>query len=87
MPSKNVLPELAESVVYGEIFEWLSREGDPSRKEQPFVEVMADKVTVELLSPYKGVSIKNLVKEGDVVKVHAPIANIAGPGEVADSGA
>jgi pyruvate dehydrogenase E2 component (dihydrolipoamide acetyltransferase) len=48
---------------------------------------MADNVSVELLSPYEGVSIKNLVKEGDVVKVHAPIANMAGPGEVADSGA
>lgn len=85
MPREIVLPELAESVVEGEILKWLVNEGDLLKKDQPFVEVMTDKVTVELPSPYEGVLIKKLVKEGDVVKVHAPIATIAEPGEVAQT--
>jgi len=82
MPKEIVLPELAESVVEGEILKWLVEEGQPLKKDQPFVEVMTDKVTVELPSPYEGVLLQKLVKEGDVVAVHAPIATIAEPGEV-----
>ncbi|MER3444890.1 MAG: branched-chain alpha-keto acid dehydrogenase subunit E2, partial [Meiothermus sp.] len=85
MPKEIVLPELAESVVEGEILKWLVNEGDLLKKDQPFVEVMTDKVTVELPSPYEGVLIKKLVKEGDVVPVHAPIATLAEPGEVAQT--
>jgi len=83
MPKEVVLPELAESVVEGEILRWLVNEGEALKKDQPFVEVMTDKVTVELPSPYEGVLLQKLVKEGDVVPVHAPIALIAEPGEVA----
>lgn len=81
MPKEVVLPELAESVVEGEILKWLVEEGDPVALEQPIVEVMTDKVTVELPSPHAGTLQKQLVKEGDVVAVHAPIALIAEAGE------
>ncbi len=83
MPKEVVLPELAESVVEGEILRWLVNEGDALQKDQPFVEVMTDKVTVELPSPLAGVLLQKLVKEGDVVPVHAPIALVAEPGEAA----
>ncbi|GAA5334195.1 dihydrolipoamide acetyltransferase family protein [Thermus hydrothermalis] len=83
MPKEILMPELAESVVEGEILKWLVEEGDYLKKDQPFVEVMTDKVTVELPSPYEGVLLKKLAKEGEVVKVHAPIALIAEPGEMA----
>ncbi|MFN3179219.1 MAG: dihydrolipoamide acetyltransferase family protein [Thermus sp.] len=81
MPKEILMPELAESVVEGEILKWLVEEGDYLKKDQPFVEVMTDKVTVELPSPYEGVLLKKLAKEGEVVKVHAPIALLAEPGE------
>lgn len=83
MPKEVVLPELAESVVEGEILRWLVSEGDFLQKDQPFVEVMTDKVTVELPSPHEGVLLQKLVKEGEVVPVHTPIALIAEPKEVA----
>ncbi|MDW8089962.1 MAG: dihydrolipoamide acetyltransferase family protein [Meiothermus sp.] len=83
MPKEVVLPELAESVVEGEVLRWLVNEGEPLKKDQPFVEVMTDKVTVELPSPYEGVLLQKLVKEGEVVPVHTPIALIAEPGEAA----
>ena len=84
MPKEILMPELAESVVEGEILRWLVEEGDYLKKDQPFVEVMTDKVTVELPSPYEGVLLKKLAKEGEVVKVHAPIALIAEPGEAVE---
>ncbi|WP_288481559.1 dihydrolipoamide acetyltransferase family protein [uncultured Deinococcus sp.] len=71
-----LLPELAESVVEGEILKWLVAEGDDIALEQPLCEVMTDKVTVELPSPVAGVLHKRLAQEGDVVAVHAAIAVI-----------
>ena len=68
-----LLPELAESVVEGEILKWLVQEGDTIALEQPLCEVMTDKVTVELPSPVAGVLSKRLAGEGDVVAVHAEI--------------
>lgn len=71
-----LLPELAESVVEGEILKWLVSEGDTIALEQPLCEVMTDKVTVELPSPVAGVLHRRLAGEGDVVAVHAAIALI-----------
>ena len=77
MPRELVLPELAESVIEGEIVKWLVAEGERVEEDQPVVEVMTDKVTVELPSPFAGVLETQLVAEGDVVAVHAPIARFA----------
>jgi len=90
-----LLPELAESVVEGEILKWMVNEGDTIALEQPIVEVMTDKVTVELPATFAGVLVKKLVQEGAVVAVHAPIAQIddgvggaaAAPSSVAPAGA
>lgn len=71
------LPELAESVVEGEIVRWLVEEGERVELDQPVVEVMTDKVTVELPSPFAGVLLERLVGEGDVVAVNAPIARFS----------
>lgn len=71
------LPELAESVVEGEIIKWLVAEGETVEADQPIVEVMTDKVTVELPSPFAGVLEKHLAQEGDVVAVDAPIAQFS----------
>jgi pyruvate dehydrogenase E2 component (dihydrolipoamide acetyltransferase) len=83
MPREFLLPELAESVVEGEIMKWLVAEGERVSEDQPIVEVMTDKVTVELPSPYNAVLEKRLVAEGDIVPVQAPIA-LFSDGERAD---
>lgn len=74
MPKEFLMPELAESVVEGEIVKWLIDEGSQVNIDDPLVEVMTDKVTVELPSPYAGVLERQLAKEGEIVAVHAPIA-------------
>ncbi len=76
------MPELAESVVEGEILKWLVNEGDEIKLDEPIVEVMTDKVTVELPSPFAGKLEKKLALDGAVVAVHAPIAVFA---DLADS--
>ncbi|WP_026332548.1 dihydrolipoamide acetyltransferase family protein [Deinococcus apachensis] len=81
-----LLPELAESVVEGEILKWLVQEGETVALEQPLCEVMTDKVTVELPSPYAGVLERRLANEGDVVAVHAPIAVIVEAGAATSGG-
>ncbi|MGY2894258.1 dihydrolipoamide acetyltransferase family protein [Deinococcus sp. UYEF24] len=77
MSKQLLLPELAESVVEGEILKWLIQEGERVELEQPICEVMTDKVTVELPSPYAGILEKHLAPEGAVVAVHAAIALIS----------
>ncbi len=87
MSKQLLLPELAESVVEGEILRWLVQEGEPVALEQPVCEVMTDKVTVELPSPYAGILEKQLAPEGAVVAVHAPIALISeAPEQSAEAG-
>ncbi|MEX2502695.1 MAG: dihydrolipoamide acetyltransferase family protein [Trueperaceae bacterium] len=84
------LPELAESVVEGEIVAWLVGEGEPVALDQPLVEVMTDKVTVEIPSPFEGVLEAQLAQAGDVLPVGAPLARWSdggdGSGEASGTG-
>ena len=81
------MPELAESVVEGEIVQWLAEEGDVVALDQPLLEVMTDKVTVEIPSPFGGVLVERLAAEGETVPVGAPIARFdAAPDEQAGTG-
>jgi pyruvate dehydrogenase E2 component (dihydrolipoamide acetyltransferase) len=87
VPEDVKLPELAESVVEGEIVQWLVAAGDAVAVDQPLVEVMTDKVTVEIPSPWAGVLVEQMAKEGDVVPVGAPVARFAEAGEEAGAAA
>ncbi|MBX6753974.1 MAG: 2-oxo acid dehydrogenase subunit E2, partial [Thermorudis peleae] len=73
MPKELLFPELAESVVEGTVVKWLVDEGERLTKDQPYIEITTDKVTVELPSPYSGILVKKLVQEGDTVPVHTPL--------------
>lgn len=68
------LPDIGEGVAEGEIVTWLVKAGDPIKEDQPFVEVMTDKATVQLPSPVAGTVKELRFKEGAVVKVGAVIA-------------
>jgi len=77
------LPDIGEGVHEGEITKWLVKEGDPIKEEQLFVEVMTDKVTVQLPSPFTGRVLRLLAKEGEVVKVGSAIIVVGEEGEAA----
>ncbi len=76
------LPDIGEGVAEGEILKWLVKEGEEVKEDQSLVEVMTDKVNVQIPSPKDGTVAKLLVKEGEVVKVGLGILLI----EVAESG-
>ncbi|CAN5666768.1 dihydrolipoamide acetyltransferase family protein [soil metagenome] len=76
MPKDFVLPELAESVVEGEIVTWLVEEGARVEVDQNVVEVMTDKVTVELPVPFGGVLVERVAQVGDVIEVGGVLARI-----------
>ena len=87
MPVELEMPELAESVIEGEIVKWLVKEGDHVAMDQLIVEVMTDKVTVEVPSPFEGVLLKQVAKEGEVVAIGKPIAIFGKEGETLAAGA
>ncbi|KAA3606714.1 MAG: 2-oxo acid dehydrogenase subunit E2 [Planctomycetota bacterium] len=63
------LPDIGEGVHEGEIVRWIVPEGDAVKEDDPVVEVMTDKATVEIPSPASGVVTKHLVGEGEVAEV------------------
>lgn len=63
------LPDLGEGVAEGEIVKWLVNEGQQIKEDEPMVEVMTDKATVQIPSPASGTVKQILAKEGQTVKV------------------
>jgi pyruvate dehydrogenase E2 component (dihydrolipoamide acetyltransferase) len=62
---------LGEGVTEGELVKWLVKAGDAVNQDQAIAEVMTDKATVEVPSPYKGKVTALRAKEGDTIKVGA----------------
>jgi len=75
------LPDVGEGVAEGEVVKWLVKEGQEVKENQPLVEVMTDKVNVEIPSPKKGTILKLMAKEGEVVKVGQALLSIGERGE------
>ncbi len=63
------LPDIGEGLTEGEVVTWLVKEGDVVKDDQPMVEVMTDKATVEITSPCAG-TIKSIkAQEGETIPV------------------
>src|SRR2546426_12608751 len=80
------LPDIGEGVHEGEIVKWLVTEGAPIRENDLMVEVMTDKVTVQIPSPVTGKVLKLLAKEGETVKVGTGIVLLGEAGGSAPAG-
>jgi len=63
------LPDLGEGITEAEVLKWMVKEGDQVAEDQPLVEVMTDKVNVQIPSPRSGMVSKIMAKEGDIAKV------------------
>ncbi|MGC8727345.1 MAG: dihydrolipoamide acetyltransferase family protein [Thermoplasmata archaeon] len=70
------LPDIGEGVQEGEIVKWNVKEGDTVKRDQIIVEVMTDKVTVQIPSPLEGKVLKIYHKEGDIARVGEPLIEI-----------
>ncbi|KOR77714.1 dihydrolipoamide acetyltransferase family protein [Peribacillus frigoritolerans] len=70
------LPDVGEGMHEGEIIQWLIKEGDAVKQDQPIVEVQTDKVNAELTAPAAGVVKKIFFSVGDIVEVGTTIFTI-----------
>jgi pyruvate dehydrogenase E2 component (dihydrolipoamide acetyltransferase) len=77
------LPDIGEGVVEGEVVRWLVKEGDSLHEDQPMVEVMTDKATVEIPSPKAGIIQKICAPAGEICKVGAVMVVIEGSASTA----
>lgn len=75
------LPHVGESVVEGTIGKWLKQPGDSVRRYEPLVEIVTDKVTMEVPSPVEGELLRVLAEEGETLPMGTPIAEVGDPGE------
>ena len=70
------LPQVGESIVEGTIAAWLKKPGETVKQYEPLVEVVTDKVTLEVPSPADGIITQLLAQEGDTVAVGSPILEV-----------
>jgi pyruvate dehydrogenase E2 component (dihydrolipoamide acetyltransferase) len=78
------LPDLGEGVPEAEVDRWLVSVGDVVGEDDPLVELITDKATAEIPSPYEGVVSRIHVKAGEVVPVGTVLITI---GESVSDGA
>ena len=70
------LPDLGEGVTEVEVDRWLVKEGDAVAEDDPLVELITDKATAEIPSPFEGTVTKIHVEPGAVVPVGTVLITI-----------
>lgn len=70
------VPQVGESVTEAHIGPWLKNVGDPIKTYESLVELVTDKVSMEMPSPATGTLSAILVKEGTTVPIGTIIAEI-----------
>ncbi len=78
MADEFKLPDIGEGLAEGEIVKWLVGVGDTVTEDQPLVEVMTDKATVEIPSPRAGTVAELTAAEGDIIEIGTTILVFAG---------
>lgn len=81
------LPELGEGVTEGELVKWTVNIGDNVKADQTVAEIMTDKATVEVPTPYAGTVTALKFKKGEVIKVESIILTLTGAGGAAATSA
>ncbi|MFP4313457.1 MAG: 2-oxoglutarate dehydrogenase complex dihydrolipoyllysine-residue succinyltransferase [Alphaproteobacteria bacterium] len=82
-----VVPTLGESVSEATVAQWLKKEGEAVKADEPIVELETDKVTLEVNAPADGVITKVTVGEGDTVEVGAILGELEEGAAANDEGA
>ncbi|KAL8453813.1 hypothetical protein Emed_000674 [Eimeria media] len=78
------LADIGEGIAAVELTKWYKKVGDNVEEMEEVCEVQSDKAAVEITSRYTGKIVKLYAKEGDSVKVGAPLIDIDSP-EIEDS--
>ena len=81
------LPDLGEGLTEGEIARWLVQEGQVIAEDDPLVDVMTDKATVEMESPVGGIVREVAGDVGDTIAIGSALAVIEVEGDEAEEAA
>lgn len=81
MAYEVIMPKAGSEMEEGEIVQWLKNEGDKVEVGDPLLEIVTDKVNMEVEAEDAGTLLKILHKAGEVVPVVTTIAWIGEPGE------
>ena len=81
MASIFKLPAVGDTMVEGEIVEWLVGVGDEVDLDQPICSVETDKSVVEMTTPFRGTVLALGGEEGDVIEVGQTLIVVGEPGE------
>lgn len=76
MVSEVLMPKLGATMSKGTIIAWMKNEGDRVEEGEPLLEIMSDKISIEVESPATGILLKKLYSNDDEVPVLATIAYI-----------
>jgi pyruvate dehydrogenase E2 component (dihydrolipoamide acetyltransferase) len=75
------MPKLGFDMAEGTLVRWVKQVGENINKGDVLAEIETDKATVEVESSASGVVLEQIVDEGTVVPVNAPIAVVGAEGE------
>src|SRR5512147_1742535 len=75
------MPKLGFDMAEGTLVRWVKKVGENINKGDVLAEIETDKATVEVESSASGVVLEQIVGEGTVVPVNAPIAIVGAEGE------
>ncbi|GAA5894875.1 hypothetical protein JCM8208_006093 [Rhodotorula glutinis] len=76
-----VLADIGEGITEVEIVKWLVNEGDTVEEFDPIVEVMSDKASVEITSPFSGQVVGFSGAAGDMLRVGNVLCEVEVDGE------
>jgi len=70
------MPKLGMTMTEGTVLQWLHQEGDVIEKGEPVLEVMTDKVNMEVEAPFTGRLVNIQAHDGDTLPIGAPLATL-----------
>lgn len=86
MAIEVIMPKAGSEMVEGEIVKWFKQEGEEVKAGEPLLEIVTDKVNMEVEAEGSGTLLKILAQAGEVVPVVTTIAWIGNPGEAIPTG-
>ncbi len=81
MAEQIIMPKAGSEMVEGEIVKWFKKEGEQVKEGEPLLEIITDKVNMEIEAEESGVLLKILANAGDIVPVVSVIGWIGEAGE------
>ena len=81
MATEITMPKLGLTMTTGKVGRWLVQEGSPVKQGEALLEIMTDKITNVIESPWDGVLLKIIAREGAELPVGAVLGALGGVGE------